>query len=103
MRPIERLEAWEQRNNIESLGGRLMANKSTNTTPLGTLQDIAKKYGIFAALFIALLAFVLNGYEKREDKLMMFLQTQSETNSKIATTLEKLDIRMCSIEARLNK
>jgi hypothetical protein len=63
----------------------------------------ANKPVIFAVLFISLLMFVLNGYEKREDKLMMFLQTQSETNSKIATTLEKLDVRMCSIEARLNK
>jgi hypothetical protein len=58
---------------------------------------------IFAVLFISLLMFVLNGYEKREAKLMNFLETQSETNAKIATTLEKLDVRMCSIEARLNK
>lgn len=58
---------------------------------------------IFAVLFISLLMFVLNSYEKREEKLMQFLQTQSETNTKIATTLEKLDIRMCSIEARLQQ
>jgi hypothetical protein len=80
-----------------------MKSNNSNYSNVTTLQGIAKKYGIFAALFVALLVFVLNGYEKREDRLMMFLQIQSQTNSKIATTLEKLDIRMCSIEARLNK
>ena len=66
-----------------------------------SLINYAKKWGIFAVLFVALLIFVLNGYEKREEKLMNFLETQSETNSKIATTLERLDLRMCSIEAKL--
>lgn len=67
------------------------------------LVDYAKKYGIFAVLFVSLLIFMLSGYEKREAKLINFLEVQSETNSKIATTLEKLDIRMCSIEAQLKK
>lgn len=65
------------------------------------LITYAKKWGIFAVLFVSLLIFVLNGYEKREAKLMEFLQTQSLTNTKIATTLERLDLRMCSIEAKL--
>jgi len=67
------------------------------------LTEYAKKYGIFAVLFVSLLVFMLSGYEKREAKLINFLEVQSETNSKIATTLEKLDIRMCSIEAQLKK
>lgn len=76
-------------------------SEDNNMNP--NLLSIAKKYGIFAVLFVALLIFVLNGYEKREEKLMDFLHTQSETNAKIATTLEKLDIRMCSIEEQLEK
>ena len=67
------------------------------------LVDYAKRYGIFAVLFVSLLIFVLSGYEKREAKLINFLETQSETNSRIATTLEKLDVRMCSIEAQLKR
>lgn len=31
-----------------------------------TIQDFAKKYGIWAALFISLLVWMINGYEKRE-------------------------------------
>ena len=68
-----------------------------------SLVTYAKKYGIFAVLFVSLLVFVLSGYEKRETKLINFLEVQSETNAKIATTLEKLDIRMCSIEEKLKK
>jgi hypothetical protein len=65
--------------------------------------EYAKKYGIFAILFVALLCFVLNGYEKREGKLLNFLETQSGINQRIATTLEKLDVRMSSIEAQMHK
>lgn len=67
------------------------------------LITYAKKYGIFAVMFVALLIFMLSGYEKREAKLINFLEVQTETNFKIASTLEKLDIRMCSIEAQLKK
>lgn len=67
---------------------------------VGTI-DFFKKWGPFAVLFVSLLVFMLNGYEKREEKLMKFLDTQTTTNAQIATTLEKLDIRMCSIEDRL--
>ena len=67
------------------------------------LFNYVKKYGIFAVLFVGLLVFVLSGYEKREGKLMNFLETQSITNTKIAGTLERLDLRMCSIENKMQK
>lgn len=35
---------------------------------------------------------------KREDKLMSHLEKQSETTSKIAVTLEKMDGRICTLE-----
>ena len=68
-----------------------------------SLITYAKRYGIFAVLFVVLLVFVLNGYEKRELKLMNFLETQSGTNSRIAVTLERLDLRMCAIEQAVKK
>lgn len=35
-----------------------------------TIQTFAKKYGIWAALFITLLVWMINGYEKRETEYM---------------------------------
>ena len=65
------------------------------------LFDYIKKWGIFAVLFVGLLIFVLMGYDGREAKLMEFLKVQSETNVKVSTTLERIDIRMFNIEERL--
>jgi hypothetical protein len=62
--------------------------------------DIAKKYGIFAALFIGLLVFVLNGYDQREKNLMDYLNKQAEINVKVASTLEKIDIRLQKLECK---
>ena len=67
------------------------------------LFDYFKKWGPFAVLFVGLLIFVLMGYEKREETLMKFISSQSETNTKIATTLEKIDIRMCNMEDKLKE
>jgi hypothetical protein len=86
-----------------------MANNTSGN--INTLSDIAKRYGIFAALFIGLLIFVLNGYQSREDKLMVYLDKQaeinktylnkqSEINSSIATTLEKIDVRLQRLECK---
>lgn len=74
-----------------------MANNQSN---INTLSDVAKKYGIFAALFIGLLVFVLKGYSDREGKLMDYLNKQAEINSSIATTLEKIDIRLQKLECK---
>jgi len=65
-----------------------------------SLFDVAKKYGIFAALFIGLLVFVLNGYDQREKNLMDYLNKQAEINVKVASTLEKIDIRLQKLECK---
>jgi hypothetical protein len=62
--------------------------------------DIAKKYGIFAALFIGLLVFVLNGYQERERAYIDFLSKQAEINVRVASTLEKIDIRLQNLECK---
>ena len=75
-----------------------MANN--NSSNINTLSDIAKRYGIFAALFIGLLVFVLKGYSDRESQLMAYLNKQAEINSSIATTLEKIDVRLQRLECK---
>ena len=65
---------------------------------LKDIQEFAKKYGIWAALFISLLIFMLNGYERRETSLMNFLGKQSEINAKVSNTLERIDIRLQNLE-----
>ena len=75
-----------------------MANNTSSN--INTLSDIAKRYGIFAALFIALLVFVLKGYSDREAQLMAYLNKQAEINSSIATTLEKIDVRLQRLECK---
>jgi hypothetical protein len=65
--------------------------------------DYVKRWGIFAVLFVGLLVFMLSGYEKREIKLMDFIKIQSETNVKVSSTLERIDVRMCSIEEKLKE
>jgi hypothetical protein len=65
---------------------------------LKDILEVAKKYGLWAALFICLLIYVLSGYETRENALMNYLNKQAEINMKVATTLEKIDIRLQSLE-----
>lgn len=63
--------------------------------------EMAKKWGIFAVLFVSLLIFVLTGYEKREDKLMDFIIKQSEINVQVAGTLERMYEKLNNIEDKI--
>ena len=65
-----------------------------------SLISYAKKYGIFAVLFVALLIFMLNGYEKREGRLMDYLNEQAKINLSISSTLEKIDVRLQKLECK---
>jgi hypothetical protein len=62
------------------------------------LTKAVKKYGIWFLLFLSLLAFMLNGYEKREAALINYLDKQAEINMKVAQTLERIDVRLCTLE-----
>jgi hypothetical protein len=95
---------------------------------LQTIQEFAKKYGIWAALFISLLLWVINGYERREceyvahekeyhriiadnTKVMQDSQTlmkDSQQNLKENTELMKgykmiLDVKLDQISSELEK
>jgi hypothetical protein len=63
-------------------------------------QEMAKKYGIWATLFIGLLIFVLNGYDTREKAYIEFLNKQAEINTRVAATLEKIDVRLQNLECK---
>ncbi|MED0665301.1 BhlA/UviB family holin-like peptide [Bacillus badius] len=47
--------------------------------------------GIFCALFIWLLRFVMTESKEREGKLMAQIEKQNATNEKIVTSLERLE------------
>lgn len=56
------------------------------------LPEFAKKYGIWAALFIVLLIYVLNGYEAREAKYMAHESEYHkiiDSNNKIMTEAQR--------------
>jgi hypothetical protein len=53
--------------------------------------DKALKHGIFAALFVALLAFTMNENRAREQEYRQIIQQQTEANAKFADLI-KIDL-----------
>ncbi|MBA4542881.1 hypothetical protein H1164_08200 [Thermoactinomyces daqus] len=54
------------------------------------LLDIVKNNGVWATLFVFLLLYTLRQAEKREEKLMNFIDEMSDNFEKLSWNLEKL-------------